>query len=102
MAMLLELPVHDLEAGSKQLLQSADNKSGLSAGSTAHLKKILRLRDHGRHLLLGRNGCGKTTLLRAIASGELPGWPRGLSTYLAACWCFRTLLGFGSRALGFE
>ena len=80
--MLLELPVHDLSAGSKQLLQSSDNKSGLSASSTAHLKKILRLRDNGRHLLLGRNGCGKTTLLRAIQSGELQGWPKTLSTYL--------------------
>lgn len=80
--MLLELPVHDLSAGSKQLLQSSDNKSGLSASSTAHLKKLLRLRENGRHLLLGRNGCGKTTLLRAIASGELQGWPKSLSTYL--------------------
>lgn len=80
--MLLELPVHDLSAGSKQLLQSSDNKSGLSASSTAHLKKVLRLRENGRHLLLGRNGCGKTTLLRAIASGELQGWPKSLSTYL--------------------
>ena len=80
--MLLELPVHDLSAGSKQLLQSSDNKSGLSASSSSHLKKILRLRENGRHLLLGRNGCGKTTLLRAIASGELQGWPKSLSTYL--------------------
>ena len=80
--MLLELPVHDLSAGSKQLLQSSDNKSGLSASSTAHLKKVLRLRENGRHLLLGRNGCGKTTLLRAIASGELQGWPKSLSVYL--------------------
>ena len=82
LVMLLELPVHDLSAGSKQLLQSSDNKSGLSASSTAHLKKVLRLRENGRHLLLGRNGCGKTTLLRAIASGELQGWPKSLSTYL--------------------
>eukprot|EP00439_Symbiodinium_sp_Y106_P064061 s1907_g10.t1 len=87
MAMLLELPVHDLAAGSKQLLQAADNKSGLSADSSSHLKKVLRLRDQGRHLLLGRtlgraNGCGKTTLLKAIASGEVSGWPRNLSTHL--------------------
>ena len=80
--MLLELPVHDLAAGSKQLLQTSDNKSGLSASSSAHLKKTLRLRENGRHLLLGRNGCGKSTLLRAIASGELQGWPKSLSTFL--------------------
>lgn len=80
--MLLELPVHDLAAGSKQLLQSSENRSGLSSGATAHLKKVLRLREHGRHLLLGRNGCGKTTLLRAIAHGELEGWPKSMSTYL--------------------
>lgn len=80
--MLLELPVHDLAAGSKQLLEKSDNRSGLSASSSAHLKKTLRLRENGRHLLLGRNGCGKTTLLRAIVSGELQGWPQSLTTYL--------------------
>ena len=80
--MLLELPVHDLAAGSKQLLQASENRSGLSGGSTAHLKQVLRLREHGRHLLLGRNGCGKTTLLRAIAYGELAQLAKSVSSYL--------------------
>lgn len=48
----------------------------------AHLKCNLRLKEGARHLLLGRNGCGKTTLLRALASGTLDGFPRDLRVQL--------------------
>ena len=33
-----------------------------------------------RYGLLGKNGVGKTTLLRRIASGSIPGWPMHLTT----------------------
>jgi len=80
--MLCDVPVHTLTAGHKQLLQSSCNSAGHQALSEAHLTCNLRLRRGARHFLLGRNGCGKTTLLRAIASGHLDGWPQDVSTYL--------------------
>jgi len=76
---LVNIPVYTLAAGSKQLLQSSHNGSGLEM---SHLKCNLRLKEGARHLLLGRNGCGKTTLLRAIASGKLEGWPQDLRVHL--------------------
>ena len=41
--------------------------------------KLIRGRRYG---LMGNNGCGKTTLLRRMASGSLPGFPRHLRTLL--------------------
>lgn len=73
MAMLCDLPVRALAAGDKDLLQSSRNASGLQASSFAHLNCNLRLMKGERHLLLGKNGCGKTTLLRSLAARKLPG-----------------------------
>lgn len=81
LAMLFDVPVHDLSAGGQSLLQDSRNKSGASASSSEHLKCNLRLKRGGRHLLLGKNGCGKSTLLRAVHAG-LPGVPRRLRTFL--------------------
>lgn len=78
--MLLDVPVHDLSAGHASLLQDSRNKSGTSSTSASHLKCNLRLRFGARHLLLGKNGCGKTTLLRAVHAG-LPG-ARQIKTFL--------------------
>ena len=37
--------------------------------------------SHGhRYGIMGRNGVGKTTLMRRIASGSVPGWPMHLTT----------------------
>eukprot|EP00929_Paragymnodinium_shiwhaense_P025386 TRINITY_DN15364_c0_g1_i2.p1 TRINITY_DN15364_c0_g1~~TRINITY_DN15364_c0_g1_i2.p1 ORF type:complete len:534 (+),score=106.38 TRINITY_DN15364_c0_g1_i2:112-1713(+) len=69
--MLFHIPVHDLSAGSQSLLQDSRNKSGGSASSSQHLNCNLTLKRGSRHLLLGKNGCGKTTLLQAVHTGEL-------------------------------
>lgn len=79
---LVNIPVHTLGAGGKQLLQSSHNASGLDASSVSHLRCNLRLKNGSRHFIVGRNGCGKTTLLRAIAFGELEGWPQDLQMQL--------------------
>lgn len=76
---LVNIPIHNLAAGNMQLLQSSRNTSGLEM---SHLRSNLKLKKGARHLLLGRNGCGKTTLLRAIASGKLDGWPQDLRVHL--------------------
>mmetsp|Transcript_24420 Transcript_24420/g.38036 ORF Transcript_24420/g.38036 Transcript_24420/m.38036 type:complete len:642 (-) Transcript_24420:147-2072(-) len=37
----------------------------------------------GEHVgLVGRNGVGKTTLMKAMASGAIPNWPQGLRTFM--------------------
>lgn len=74
---LCNIPVHFLAAGTNQILQSSHNTSGLDM---VHLKRNLRLKDRALHLLLGSNGCGKTTLLRAIAYGDL--LPQDLRVHL--------------------
>lgn len=79
---LVNVPIHSLAAGSQQLLQSSRNSSGLDTGLMSHLKCNLRLKAGARHVLLGRNGCGKTTMLRAIASGKLEGWPQDIRVHL--------------------
>lgn len=80
--MFCAVPVHCLAAGGKQLLQSSRNMAGHQASTLAHLDCNLHLRDGARHMLLGKNGCGKSTMLRAINSGELEGWPKDVSTHL--------------------
>jgi len=77
--MLFDVPMHDLAAGDQQLLQGSRNKSGASASAQSHLQCNLRLKQGGRHLLLGKNGCGKTTLLRAVR--ELAP-PKKVTTFL--------------------
>ena len=44
----------------------------------------LRLVHGRRYALLGRNGCGKTTLLHRIALGLVPGFPPHLTVALVA------------------
>jgi len=78
--MLCDIPVHDLNADGQALLQSSTNTSGHHAAALSHLQCNLRLRRGGRYVLLGKNGCGKTTLLRTLAAGQLPGWPADIRT----------------------
>lgn len=63
------------------MFHDSRNKSGASATSQSHLQCNLRLKLGGRHLLLGKNGCGKTTLLRAVRDGRLA-IPTGVGTFL--------------------
>ncbi len=35
----------------------------------------LRVTQNHRYALIGKNGCGKTTLLKRLARGMVPGWP---------------------------
>lgn len=42
-------------------------------------KKIDDESDH-RYVLIGRNGVGKTTLMKAISTGSLPGFPKHIRT----------------------
>lgn len=65
-----------LSYAGKVLLKMLPGGAGLTAGQTFKL-----MRGH-RYGFLGNNGCGKTTLLRRIASGALPGFPRHLRTLL--------------------
>ena len=44
----------------------------------------LQLMSGVHYAMLGRNGCGKTTLLAAIAGGELVGWPPHIKASLVA------------------
>ena len=41
----------------------------------------LRLKRGHRYGLVGRNGCGKTTLMTAINNGKLEGWPDNVVTF---------------------
>ena len=84
MGILCDVPVHELTAGDKQLLQPSRNWPVHQAGAYAHLRCGLRLESGRRYLLLGRNGVGKSTLLQAIADGSLPDWPEHITTYLVA------------------
>ena len=58
------------------LIKLTAGGAGMSSGQTFKL-----MRGH-RYGFLGNNGCGKTTLLRRIATGALPGFPRHLRTQL--------------------
>jgi ATP-binding cassette subfamily F protein 3 len=42
----------------------------------------LFLKENGKYVLVGRNGVGKSTLLKAIAEGHIPGIPWGLRILL--------------------
>lgn len=42
----------------------------------------MRLGHGRRYGLIGANGVGKTTLLRRIAAGAVPGWPLHMRSYL--------------------
>jgi len=80
--MLCDVAVHELAAGHRQLLQSSRNEAGHQSASMSHLDCRLRLKQSERYVLLGKNGVGKTTLLRSIASKELPDWPHSLNIFL--------------------
>eukprot|EP00611_Tribonema_gayanum_P016523 TRINITY_DN2876_c0_g1_i1.p1 TRINITY_DN2876_c0_g1~~TRINITY_DN2876_c0_g1_i1.p1 ORF type:complete len:707 (+),score=124.45 TRINITY_DN2876_c0_g1_i1:380-2500(+) len=51
-------------------------------GHTLLQRTVLKLASNHRYGLIGRNGVGKTTLMRRIATGTIPGWPHHISTYL--------------------
>jgi len=84
MVLLCDVPVHELTAGDKQLLQPSRNWPMHQAQCYAHLKCGLKLVAGARYLLLGKNGCGKSTLLRAIHERTLPDWPSHVTTHLVA------------------
>mmetsp|Transcript_13047 Transcript_13047/g.54784 ORF Transcript_13047/g.54784 Transcript_13047/m.54784 type:complete len:717 (+) Transcript_13047:70-2220(+) len=84
MVLLCDVPVHELSAGDKQLLQPSRNWPMHQAQCYAHLRCGLRLVAGARYLLLGKNGCGKSTLLKAIHERELPDWPVHVTTHLVA------------------
>lgn len=84
MVLLCDVPVHELSAGDKQLLQPSRNWPMHQAQCYAHLRCGLRLVAGARYLLLGKNGCGKSTLLKAIHERKLPDWPVHVTTHLVA------------------
>lgn len=45
-------------------------------------RTTIRLGHGRRYGLIGSNGVGKTTLLRRIAAGAVPGWPLHMRSYL--------------------
>lgn len=45
-------------------------------------RTTLRLGHGRRYGLVGANGVGKTTLLRRIAAGAVPGWPLHMRSFL--------------------
>ncbi|CAN0414737.1 unnamed protein product, partial [Hapterophycus canaliculatus] len=45
-------------------------------------RTTVRLGHGRRYGLIGANGVGKTTLLRRIAAGAVPGWPLHMRSYL--------------------
>lgn len=45
-------------------------------------RTTIRMGQGRRYGLIGPNGVGKTTLLRRIAAGAVPGWPLHLRSYL--------------------
>jgi ATPase subunit of ABC transporter with duplicated ATPase domains len=51
-------------------------------GQTLLDRTVLKLANEHRYGLIGSNGVGKTTLLRRIATGSVPGWPQHMSSYL--------------------
>jgi hypothetical protein len=55
-----------------------DNVTLSYAGLELLLPCALRISHGQRYALIGRNGCGKSSLLERIASGSLPGFPQHL------------------------
>ena len=55
-----------------------DNVTLAYAGLELLLPCALRISHGQRYALIGRNGCGKSSLLERIASGSLPGFPQHL------------------------
>ena len=95
--MVAECPVHELTAGLgdgasdfdakselKALLQDSRNWPYHQAGAYAHLDANLRIKEGSRTLLLGANGVGKSTLLKAIANRDngLQDFPADVSVFL--------------------
>ena len=86
---LVDCPAHALAAGPdarghEQLLQSTRNWPYHQAACYSHLRVHVRLERGGRYALVGANGTGKSTLMRAVADGILPNWPAGLSVKLVS------------------
>ncbi|ODQ63670.1 ATP binding cassette family member [Nadsonia fulvescens var. elongata DSM 6958] len=65
-----------VEANSDDGIEIVNTQFSLAYGGRMLLNKtILRLIKGHRYGLCGRNGCGKSTLMRAIANGQLEGFP---------------------------
>jgi ATP-binding cassette, subfamily F, member 3 len=72
------------QSGSKGRDVIVDGVTLAFAGKELLTRTALRLVGGRRYALLGRNGVGKSTLLRRIAAGALPGFPPHLTvSYLA-------------------
>jgi len=60
----------------------ADVTLALANGQELLSLARVTLRDGARYGMVGRNGCGKTTLLRRMASHRIGGWPTHLRCHL--------------------
>ncbi|KNC71176.1 hypothetical protein SARC_16285, partial [Sphaeroforma arctica JP610] len=47
----------------------------------------IKLHKGRKYCFIGRNGCGKTTLLKQMAQQTIPGWPRSVVTLMVEQVC---------------